>query len=32
MIAKLIKAGYLQPVLCNDDDAITLAIARLRTY
>ena len=30
MIAKLIKAGYLRPVLRNDADAITLAIARMK--
>jgi hypothetical protein len=30
MIAKLIKAGYLQPALRNDADAITLAIARMK--
>jgi hypothetical protein len=30
LIAKLIKAGYLQPALRNDADAITTAIARLK--
>jgi len=30
LIAKLINAGYLQPALCNDPDAITTAIARLK--
>ena len=30
LIAKLIKAGYLRPALCNDADAITTAIARLK--
>ena len=30
LIAKLIKAGYLQPALCNDADAITTAIAQLK--
>jgi hypothetical protein len=30
LIAKLIKAGYLWPVLRHDADAITAAIARLK--
>jgi hypothetical protein len=30
LISKLIKAGYLQPALQEDADAITRAIARLR--
>ena len=30
LIAKLIKAGYLQPALRNDADAITTAIAQLK--
>jgi hypothetical protein len=30
LIAKLIKAAYLQPPLCNDADAITTAIAQLK--
>jgi hypothetical protein len=30
MVAKLIKAGYLQPALRNEADAITLAIARMK--
>ena len=30
LIARLIKAGYLQPALRNDADAITTAIARLK--
>ena len=30
LIAKLVKAGYLQPALCNDADAITTAIAQLK--
>jgi hypothetical protein len=30
LIAKLIKAGYLQPALRHDADAITAAIARLK--
>ena len=30
MIAKLIKAGYLQPALRNDADAITRAIAQMK--
>jgi hypothetical protein len=30
MIAKLIKAGYLQPALRHDADAITLAIAKMK--
>jgi hypothetical protein len=30
LIAKLIAAGYLQPALRNDADAITTAITRLR--
>jgi hypothetical protein len=30
MIAKLVKAGYLQPGLCNDADAVTRAIARMK--
>jgi hypothetical protein len=30
MIAKLIKAGYLQPALRNDADAITRAIGRMK--
>ena len=30
LIAKLIKAGYLQPALRNDPDAVTTAIARLK--
>jgi hypothetical protein len=30
LIAKLIAAGYLQPALRNDPDAITIAIARLK--
>jgi hypothetical protein len=30
MIAKLVKAGYLQPALCNDADAITSAIAQMK--
>ena len=30
LIAKLIKAGYLQPALRNEPDAITTSIARLK--
>jgi hypothetical protein len=30
LIAKLVRAGYLQPALRHDADAITRAIARLR--
>jgi hypothetical protein len=30
LIAKLVKAGYLQIALRNDADAITIAIARLK--
>jgi hypothetical protein len=30
LIAKLINAGYLQPALRNDPDAITTAITRLK--
>lgn len=30
MIAKLVKAGYLQPARCNDTDAITQAIAQMK--
>jgi hypothetical protein len=30
LIAKLINAGYLQPALRNDADAITRAIARMK--
>jgi hypothetical protein len=30
LITKLVKAGYLQPALRNDADAITTAIARLK--
>jgi hypothetical protein len=30
LIAKLTKAGYLQPALRHDADAITTAIARLK--
>jgi hypothetical protein len=30
LITKLVKAGYLQPALRNDPDAITTAIARLK--
>jgi surfactin synthase thioesterase subunit len=30
LIAKLIKAGYLQPALRNDADAHTTAIAQLK--
>ena len=30
MIAKLIRAGYLQPARRNDADAITLAIAQMK--
>jgi hypothetical protein len=30
MIAKLVKAGYLQPGLRNDADAVTRAIARMK--
>jgi hypothetical protein len=30
LIARLIKAGYLQTALRNDADAITTAIARLK--
>ena len=30
MIAKLVKAGYLQPALFNDADAITSAIAQMK--
>jgi hypothetical protein len=30
LIARLIKAGYLQTTLRNDADAITTAIARLK--
>ena len=30
LIAKLIAAGYLQPALRNDADAITTAITRLK--
>jgi hypothetical protein len=32
MIAKLINAGYLQPALRNDADAITRAIALMKEY
>jgi hypothetical protein len=32
MVAKLIKAGYLQPALRNDVDAITRAIARMKQH
>jgi hypothetical protein len=30
MINKLVRAGYLEPAQCNDADAITVAIARMR--
>jgi hypothetical protein len=30
LISKLIRAGYLQPALRHDPDAITRAIAQLR--
>jgi hypothetical protein len=30
LIAKLINAGYLQPALRNDPDAVTSAITRLK--
>jgi hypothetical protein len=30
LIAKLINAGYLQPALRDDADAITTAIARMK--
>ena len=30
LIARLVKAGYLQPSLRHDADAITTAIARLK--
>ena len=30
LIAKLVRAGYLQPALRHDADAITTAIARLK--
>lgn len=30
LIARLVKAGYLQPAFRNDADAITTAIARLK--
>jgi hypothetical protein len=30
MIAKLVKAGYLRPTLCNSPDAITQAIAKMK--
>jgi uncharacterized protein YerC len=30
LIAKLVKAGYLQPALRHDADAVTAAIARLK--
>jgi hypothetical protein len=30
LITRLVKAGYLQPALRNDADAITTAIARLK--
>jgi hypothetical protein len=30
VFVKLIKAGYLQPALGNEPDAITTAIARLK--
>jgi hypothetical protein len=30
LITKLINAGYLQPALRNDPDAITAAITRLK--
>ena len=30
MVAKLINAGYLKPAQCNDADAITNAIARMK--
>jgi hypothetical protein len=30
LIAKLIKAGYLQPALRNEPDAVTTAIGRLK--
>jgi hypothetical protein len=30
LIAKLVKAGYLQPALCNDAVAVANAIARLK--
>jgi hypothetical protein len=30
LIAKLIKAGYLQPSLHSEPDAVTTAIARLK--
>ena len=30
LIAKLVKAGYLRPALCNDADAVTAAIAQLK--
>jgi hypothetical protein len=30
LIAKLVKAGYLQPALCNEPVAVADAIARLK--
>ena len=30
LIAKLVKAGYLEPGLCNDAVAVANAIARLK--
>jgi hypothetical protein len=30
MITKLVKAGYLELTQCNDADAITSAIAKMR--
>lgn len=30
LIVRLIKAGYLPPALCDDADAVTAAIARLK--
>jgi len=30
LIAKVVRAGYLQPTLRHDPDAITTAIARLK--
>jgi hypothetical protein len=32
LIAKLVKAGYLQPGLCNDAVAVANAIVRLKQY
>jgi hypothetical protein len=32
LISKLMRAGYLQPALRHDADAITRAIAQLREY